>query len=199
MTTSSSYLPSRIACRVLIQIDPSIGRACARKLVLYDCDLALTYSTNKLAAEELVAQLRHDRDTHLPTERHFRVTIHQADLSSTNACIKLCEEVRKAHGRPIDILVSNAGYGRRIPDILWVLFILMFDISPPAESNQRDIPIEEFEYTIRLNLTASFVLTKCLVEDMKKQHWGRIIFISSIAAYGAGLNGCRMSPPLPLF
>jgi NAD(P)-dependent dehydrogenase (short-subunit alcohol dehydrogenase family) len=65
--------------------------------------------------------------------------------------------------------------------------------------NQRDIPIEEFEYTIRLNLTASFVLTKCLAEGMKKQLWGRIIFISSIAAYGAGLNGCRMSPLLPLF
>ena len=69
----------------------------------------------------------------------------------------------------------------------------------PAESNPRDISIEEFEYTIRLNLTASFVLTKYLVEDMKKQHWGRIIFISSIAAYGAGLNGCRMLPLLPPF
>ena len=28
---------------------------------------------------------------------------------------------------------------------------------------------------------------------MKAQRWGRIVFTSSIAAYGAGLNGCRKS------
>lgn len=121
-----------------------------------------------------MAQLKHDRDTNVSSERYFRVSIHQGDLSDPQACVKLCEEVRQQHGRAVDILVSNAGYGKRIPDI-W------------------DIPIEEFEYTLRINLTASFVLTKCLVEGMKKQHWGRIIYVSSIAAYGAGLNGCRTS------
>jgi 3-oxoacyl-[acyl-carrier protein] reductase len=82
-----------------------------------------------LAAEELVAQLRHDRDTNIPTERHFRISIHQTDLSSTDNCVKLCEEVTKTHGRQVDILVSNAGYGKRIPDILWVLLILVLEIS----------------------------------------------------------------------
>lgn len=151
-----------------------IGRACARKLVLYDCDLALTYSTNRLAAEELVAQLKHDHETNVTSERYFRVSIHQGDLSKPEMCVKLYEEVRKAHGRPVDILVSNAGYGKRITDI-W------------------DISVEEFEYTLSINLTASFVLTKCVVDEMKTQHWGRIIYVSSIAAYGAGLNGCRES------
>ena len=28
---------------------------------------------------------------------------------------------------------------------------------------------------------------------MKAQRWGRIVFVSSIAAYGAGINGCRKS------
>lgn len=139
---------------------------------MYDCDLALTYSTNKLAVEELVAQLKHDRDTNVTSERYFRASIHQFDLSDPQACVRLCEDVRQQHGRPVDILVSNAGYGKRIPDI-W------------------DISVEEFEYTLRINLTASFVLTKCVVEDMKKQNWGRIIYVSSIAAYGAGLNGCH--------
>lgn len=55
----------------------------------------------------------------------------------------------------------------------------------------RDIPLEEFEYTLNVNLRASFLLVKGCVEGMKAQKWGRIIFVSSIAAYGAGINGCR--------
>jgi 3-oxoacyl-[acyl-carrier protein] reductase len=42
-----------------------------------------------------------------------------------------------------------------------------------------------------INLRASFVLVKGVVEGMKAQKWGRIIFMSSIAAYGGGINGCR--------
>jgi 3-oxoacyl-[acyl-carrier protein] reductase len=76
-------------------------------------------------------------------------------------------------GVPVSILISNAGYGKRITNI-W------------------DIPPEEFQYTINVNLTASFLLVKGVVEGMKAQKWGRIVFVSSIAAYGAGINGCRM-------
>ena len=55
----------------------------------------------------------------------------------------------------------------------------------------RDIPLEEFEYTLNVNLRASFVLVKGVVEGMKAQKWGRIIFMSSIAGRGGGINGCR--------
>jgi NAD(P)-dependent dehydrogenase (short-subunit alcohol dehydrogenase family) len=55
----------------------------------------------------------------------------------------------------------------------------------------RDIPLEEFEKTITINLTASFLLVKGVVEHMKQKQWGRIIFVSSISAKGVGINGCR--------
>jgi len=55
----------------------------------------------------------------------------------------------------------------------------------------RDIPLEEFEYTLNVNLRASFVLVKGVIEGMKAQKWGRIIFMSSIAAQGGGKNRCR--------
>jgi NAD(P)-dependent dehydrogenase (short-subunit alcohol dehydrogenase family) len=58
---------------------------------------------------------------------------------------------------------------------------------------KRDISLEEFEYTLKINLTASFILVKRVVEGMKKNNWGRIVFISSIAARGTGINGCRTS------
>ena len=55
----------------------------------------------------------------------------------------------------------------------------------------RDIPTSEFEKMMDINLKASFLLVKGVVGGMKDRKWGRIIFISSIAAYGAGINGCR--------
>ena len=44
---------------------------------------------------------------------------------------------------------------------------------------------------IDVNLRASFLLVKGVVEGMKSQRFGRIVFISSIAGYGGGINGCR--------
>jgi 3-oxoacyl-[acyl-carrier protein] reductase len=45
--------------------------------------------------------------------------------------------------------------------------------------------LEEFNKMITINLTASFMLVMGVVDGMRVQHWGRIVFISSIAAYGA--------------
>lgn len=53
-----------------------------------------------LAIEDLVAQLRHDYETHVhPAEDRFlRITTHQADLGSVEGCVGLLEDVRKAQG-----------------------------------------------------------------------------------------------------
>ena len=68
-----------------------------------------------------------------------------------------------------------------------VTYTIFADLTAPP----RDISLEEFEHTINVNLRSSFLLVKGVVEGMKAQKWGRIIFVSSIAAYGVGLNGCR--------
>jgi 3-oxoacyl-[acyl-carrier protein] reductase len=51
------------------------------------------------------------------------------------------------------------------------------------------VSLEDFEQTLNLNLRASFILTKGLVSPMRAQRWGRIVYVSSIAAYGGGING----------
>lgn len=94
-------------------------------------------------------------------------------MASADDIQRLFGEIQSQHGQSgPDILVSNAGYGKRIPNIL-------------------DIPIDEFDYTLTVNLRASFILCKLCVPHMQQQKWGRIVFIGSLAAYGGGINGCH--------
>ncbi|QDS76991.1 hypothetical protein FKW77_005898 [Venturia effusa] len=145
-----------------------IGAACARQLASHGVHLALTYASNETSVSELAAQLRKQ----YASRYNLKVSVHKADLGSSEETIKLCEDVAREHGKVVDILVSNAGYGKRIRDV-W------------------EIPLEEFDRMMQINLRAPFLLVKGVVEGMKAQHWGRIIFVSSIAAYGAGINGCH--------
>jgi len=162
-STDQSSIRGRLA--LITGASGGIGGACARDLARCGVNLALTYSTNRESITSLAADLR-------ISAPDLQISIHQADLASVDAINQLIAEVKRNHAQPVDILVANAGYGKRIRDI-------------------SDIPLEEFEYTFNINLRAPFLLVKGVVDGMKAQKWGRIIFISSIAAYGAGLNGCH--------
>lgn len=94
-------------------------------------------------------------------------------MASADDITRLFTEIATQHGQPgPDILVSNAGYGKRITSIL-------------------DIPVDEFDYTLVVNLRASFLLCKLAIPHMQANSWGRIVFIGSVAAYGGGINGCH--------
>ncbi len=58
----------------------------------------------------------------------LRVSIHKVDLGVVEEIQKLFEEAKRDHGgKGVDILVSNAGYGKRIVDISFVFpFILLY-------------------------------------------------------------------------
>lgn len=142
-----------------------IGAGCARDLFVNGAALALTYSSNKAPVEKLIGELQSQDSSR-------KISSHQVDMASDEDIKRLFEEIEHIHGHGPDILVSNAGYGKRIPNIV-------------------DIPISEWDYTIQVNLRASFVLSKYSVPHMLKQKWGRIIFMSSIAAIGGGINGCH--------
>ncbi|GAB1212397.1 hypothetical protein ATERTT37_001535 [Aspergillus terreus] len=142
-----------------------IGAACARQLAERGVHLALTYSSNVTAITALVEELK-------SKYAGLRFSIHQVDVALAEQIQAMFEQIDREHGQRPDILVSNAGHGKRIPQV-W------------------DIPLEEFDYTINVNLRASFILVKGVVEHMKAQRWGRIVFMSSIAGYGGGINGCH--------
>ncbi|EHA25282.1 hypothetical protein ASPNIDRAFT_49639 [Aspergillus niger ATCC 1015] len=143
-----------------------IGSACAHKLAENGAHLALTYSTNLAAIQSLHADLQ---------SRHpdLRISTHKVDLRSATDITLLFDQIIAQHdGHSPDILISNAGTGKRITNI-W------------------DIDLLDFDDMITTNLRASFILVKGVVEHMKAQRWGRIVFMSSIAAYGGGINGCH--------
>lgn len=151
--------------RDLVLTRCSIGAGCARDLFANGTSLALTYSANKAAVDALIAELE-------PQARGRKLSSHKVDMASDEDMKRLFEEIEQTHGHGPDILLSNAGHMKRIPQIV-------------------DIPISEWDYTIQVNLRASFVLTKYCVPHMIQQKWGRIIFMSSISALGGGINGCH--------
>ncbi|KAK7756417.1 hypothetical protein SLS62_001643 [Diatrype stigma] len=144
-----------------------IGAACARDLWARGASLALTYFQNRQPIDALVEELSKLDST------GRKISAHRVDTSSAEDIERLFREIEQQHGQPgPDILISNAGYGKRKPGIL-------------------DVSLEEFDYTLNTNLRASFILTKLSIPWMEQQKWGRIIFISSIAAIGGGINACH--------
>lgn len=147
----------------------SIGGACARDLFLQGANLALTYASNKASVEALVASLK----TLPQWTETTKVSTHQVDVAQAADIERLFTEIAAQHdGQGPDILISNAGYGKRIPNIL-------------------DIPLDEFDHTMTVNLRASFLLCKLAIPHMQARSWGRIVFIGSVAASGGGINGCH--------
>ncbi|RMX72357.1 hypothetical protein D0869_14697 [Hortaea werneckii] len=144
-----------------------IGAACARDLLAAGASLALTYGTNKAALDALLDELK-------PQAGDRKITGHQCDVAREEDLNRLFDEIKQAHGQHPDILVVNAGYGKRTSNIL-------------------DISLDEWDYTINVNLRSSFILTKLAIPHMQSRHWGRVIYISSIAAGGTSINGCHYS------
>lgn len=130
--------------------------------------MALTGYSKFQIVEDLVKELRDQS-----ARENQIVTAHKLDTGDSAALEALFQDIKRDHGQDgPDILVSNAGYGKRYPGI-------------------TDVSIEEFDHTININLRASFILSKLSIPYMEAQGWGRIVFVSSIAAIGGGINACH--------
>ncbi|KAI0485410.1 3-oxoacyl-reductase [Xylaria cf. heliscus] len=165
MSTVDNRISGRLA--LITGASGGIGAAVSRDLWAEGCSLALTGFSKFQAVEDLVQELLPKR-----VNEGQKITAYQLDTGNSAALEKLFEDIKRDHSHGPDILVSNAGYGKRFPGIL-------------------DVSIEEFDYTININLRASFILSKLSIPHMEAQQWGRIIFVSSIAAIGGGINACH--------
>ena len=96
------------------------------------------------------------------------------DHAALEACVR---QTVQRHGR-LDILVNNAGFQYTLPFL--------------------ETTLEQWQHTHRVNIEAQFVLCHLVVPQMIKQHYGRIVNISStqsiavepsVSAYAATKGG----------
>lgn len=164
--------PTRVPRKLKLIQSYRIGEACARALWRQGVNLVLTYRSNKAKADSLAQELSQSSAAEVQSEVTATQSCltYQVDMASESDLTRLFDFIQEHFGGLPDILISNAGHGKRIPDI-------------------ADITLEEFDYTLSVNLRASFILCKATIPHMASKKWGRIVFVSSIAAHGGGVNG----------
>lgn len=101
----------------------------------------------------------------LNSKNNNLVDIIIADLSKTEECIKLYNNVKEKY-KNIDVLINNAGFGLC------------------GEFTKTDLNMEL--NMIDVNVKAVHTLTKLFLQDMVKENKGRILNVSSVASFMAG-------------
>lgn len=92
----------------------------------------------------------------------------RADVSRADEVARLVERARDAFGG-VDILINNAG------------------IATPTAIDR--LTEADWNATIDTNLKSAFLVTQAALPDMRARHWGRLVFISSVAASVGGIVG----------
>jgi 3-oxoacyl-[acyl-carrier protein] reductase len=136
-----------------------IGQALARQLAAEGAHVALCYGNSAGPAQDLADQIVGDGG---------RAMAVGADLRSPQAPAELIDATEDTLG-PVDILVSNAGRGHR--------------------QSLEEVSSSDFDDMVAVNLRAPFLLAQRAVPGMRERGFGRILFISSIAAFTGGIVG----------
>jgi len=116
-------------------------------------------------ATVVVAARRTDRLEALAAELGDRVVPLACDVADDDSCAALVDAVIARFGR-IDLLVNNAGYGKPVP--------------------AEDESMEQFRYTVEVNLNGLFALTQLTARHMLDARSGVVVNIASILGMVAG-------------
>jgi 3-oxoacyl-[acyl-carrier protein] reductase len=136
-----------------------IGYVTALRLAEAGADVALGYAHKEQAAQTLTGHIRQMGRRALPV---------RADVGDPIQIHALVDATETQLG-PVDILISNAGMGTR--------------------KRLEELTLKEWDQTMHVNLRAAFVLAQRITPGMRGRGWGRVIFISSVAAFTGGIVG----------
>ncbi|MBI2969719.1 MAG: 3-oxoacyl-ACP reductase FabG [Gammaproteobacteria bacterium] len=138
-----------------------IGRAAAIALAREGVDVGVHYHVQEAAARATCDKIN---------EIGRRSVAIQADVSKTQDIQRLLDTVEESLGR-VQILINNAGIIHR------------------AKVDLDDMSEEDWDRVMDINLKSAFLVTQGVLKGMREQKWGRIIFLSSIAAQTGGVTG----------
>jgi NAD(P)-dependent dehydrogenase (short-subunit alcohol dehydrogenase family) len=150
LTLAVPGLSGRLA--VVTGANSGLGFALARRLAMAGADVVMAIR-NRAKGEAAIDAIRAD----LP---HAKVTIKHLDLSSLKSVAGLGEEL-VAEGRPVDVLINNAG------------------VMTPPRREQTD---DGFELQFGANHLGHFALTGHLLPLLRAASSGRVVTVSSLAA-----------------
>ena len=137
-----------------------IGAAIARRLADAGTAIALGYAHDATHADELAREL---------AQRGVRAMTTGGDLADPETPERVVGEVEAELGQ-VDVLVANAGTSRRRQRI-------------------EDVSDDDWNSHIAVNLTAPFLLARRVAPAMAERGFGRILFVSSVAAFTGGVVG----------
>jgi 3-oxoacyl-[acyl-carrier protein] reductase len=139
-----------------------IGRAIALALAADGHDIAVGYREQAGAADDVVAEVR--------AQGRDAIAV-AGDLARPEVAEEMVTRVEEGIG-PVDVLIANAGV-------------------VTAPTGMTEISLEDWDHVLAVNLTAPFLLARRVFAGMCERGFGRIVFISSVAAYTGGLIGAH--------
>lgn len=156
----SVYAKESLAGKIALVTGGSrgIGRGIALELARRGAAVALSYRDNTEGAAAVSAEIH---------AAGGQAVAFKVDMSASDAAAELAEAVIAAFGR-IDILINNAG--------------------EMTDSAVESMPDSMWDQTVEVNLSSVFRLMRACLPGMKTHRWGRIISITSQAAYAGSTN-----------
>jgi len=145
--------------RIALVTGASSGIGYATALRLAEAGADLSLGHKEQAAQVLAEHIRQMGRRAVPL---------RGDMRQPAEVLALVDATEAELG-PVDILISNAGAGTR--------------------KRLEEISLQEWDETMHVNLRAAFLLAQRITPGMRDRHWGRVIFVSSVAAFTGGIVG----------
>ncbi|KAJ4750810.1 NAD(P)-binding Rossmann-fold superfamily protein [Rhynchospora pubera] len=149
-TAQPSPLPLAGRTAIVTGASRGIGRGIASNLASLGADVIIGYSSNPSQAEALASELT--------TSRGIPV---KADVSDPEAVQSLFDTAESAFGRPVHILVANAG------------------VVDPKYPTLADTSVEDWDNTFAVNTRGAFLCCREAAKRVVRGVGGRIIVITS--------------------
>ncbi|HKJ31166.1 MAG TPA: 3-oxoacyl-ACP reductase family protein [Balneolales bacterium] len=136
-----------------------IGRAITKVLANSGLNVVINYNRSRESANPLLEEIE---------AQDGSAIVVRADVSKTEDIKRLIKESIDAYNG-IDILINNAAIA--------------------IKQDMDSITEKDWDHVIDTNLKSVFLVTQMVLPQMRKKQWGRIINLSSVAAFTGGLVG----------